>query len=210
MMLMISVLRYRATVHPLKPAISRRKLKLACGLVYVVGFIAFYGLSSPLCLLLPQNDIRTVYRKYFLSYIIVCYYLLPTIFMTVAYFKIGQTLMKQNKYMKSICSNPVRRSAPSSSFNILTYFRNRKTFFVCLLAVLCYTVGHIPITVWGILYIAEEYRLLQKHAWFGYCADILRIAGSNSVNPLIYGTLDKKLFRFWRSSSTRRRRLQEH
>ena len=30
MMLIISVLRYRATVHPLKPAISRRKLKVVC------------------------------------------------------------------------------------------------------------------------------------------------------------------------------------
>ena len=43
MMLIISVLRYRATVHPLKPAISRRKLKVVCGLVYIVGFIAGYG-----------------------------------------------------------------------------------------------------------------------------------------------------------------------
>ena len=37
MMLIISVLRYRATVHPLKPAITRPKLKVVCGLVYVVG-----------------------------------------------------------------------------------------------------------------------------------------------------------------------------
>jgi hypothetical protein len=43
MMLIISVLRYRVTVHPLKPAISQRKLKVICGLVYVVGFIAGYG-----------------------------------------------------------------------------------------------------------------------------------------------------------------------
>ena len=33
MMLIISVLRYRATVHPLKPDVSRRKLKVVCGLV---------------------------------------------------------------------------------------------------------------------------------------------------------------------------------
>jgi hypothetical protein len=36
MMLIISLLRYRATVHPLKPDVSRRKLKAICGLVYVV------------------------------------------------------------------------------------------------------------------------------------------------------------------------------
>jgi hypothetical protein len=49
MMLIISVLRYRATVHPLKPAISRRKLKVVCGLVYIVGFIAGYGTRLPSC-----------------------------------------------------------------------------------------------------------------------------------------------------------------
>jgi hypothetical protein len=32
MMLIISVLRYRATVHPLKADVSRRKLKVVCGL----------------------------------------------------------------------------------------------------------------------------------------------------------------------------------
>ena len=43
MMLIISVLRYRATLHPLKPAISRRKLKVVCSLVYTVGLTAGYG-----------------------------------------------------------------------------------------------------------------------------------------------------------------------
>jgi hypothetical protein len=40
MMLIISLLRCRAIVHPLKPDFSRRKLKVVCGLVYIVGFIA--------------------------------------------------------------------------------------------------------------------------------------------------------------------------
>ena len=48
MMLIISVLRYRATVHPLKPDVSRRKLKVVCGLVYIVSFIAGYATNLPL------------------------------------------------------------------------------------------------------------------------------------------------------------------
>ena len=36
MMLIISVLRYRATVHPLEPAISRRKSKVVSGLPFWV------------------------------------------------------------------------------------------------------------------------------------------------------------------------------
>ena len=50
--------------------------------------------------------------------------------MAVAYFKIGRTLMKQNKHIKSVCSNPVRRSAPSSSFNCDIFPKSKN--FRCL------------------------------------------------------------------------------
>jgi hypothetical protein len=34
-------------MHPLKPAISRRKFKVVCGLMYLVGFIAGYATYLP-------------------------------------------------------------------------------------------------------------------------------------------------------------------
>ena len=207
MMLMISVLRYRAVLHPLKPAISRRKLKIAYGLVYFAGFFAGYVPFMPLCLLENWDDEKIAYYNYLSGYIIFCFYFCPTTFMAVVYFKIGRTLMDQNKYIKSICSNPaVKRSAPSSSFNILTFFKNRKTFFVCLFTVLCYAVGNIPYTVYFTLHIAKEYSLLRENLWIEYCAHIVRVAGSHSVNPLIYGILDKKLLKFWKRRDTRNRR----
>ena len=60
MMLIISVLRYRATVLPLKPAVSRRKLKVVCGLVYIFGFFADYGPSLPLCFM-QWNDMSQLF-----------------------------------------------------------------------------------------------------------------------------------------------------
>ena len=211
MMLMISVLRYHATVHPLKPAISRRKLKLVCGLVYIVGSIVGYLPAMPTCLFMGNRDDRGIaYENYFYGHIIFCFYFCPTIFMAVVYFKIGRTLMNQHKYIKSICSNrAMKRDAPSSPFNILTFFRNRKTFFVCLFTVLCYAVGNIPMTVWMILRIEKEHSFLTKYSWIEYCANILRVAGSHSVNPLMYGILDKKLLKFWKGRGTRKRRSPE-
>ena len=205
---MISVLRYRATVHPLKPAISRQELKFVCGLMYIVGLIAGYLPIMPLCFFMENwDDGATAYYNFLNGYIIFCFYWFPTTFMTVVYFKIGRTLMNQNKYMRSICSNPaVRQSAPSSSFNIMTFFRSRKTFFVCLFTVLCYAVGNIPMTVYRTLEIAGEYRLLWKNLWIKYCANIVRVAGSHSVNPLTYGILDRKLLKFWKRRGTRNRR----
>jgi hypothetical protein len=86
--------------------------------------------------------------------------------MAVVYYKIGRALIKQNKHMKSICSNPVRGSAPSSSFEIMKFIRNRQMFFVCLITVPCYGIGSIPATVWFILDIAGENHLLMKYIWF--------------------------------------------
>ena len=159
MMLMISVLRYRATVHPLKPDVSRRKLKVVCGLVYIVGFIAGYGTRLPLCFM--QHNDFAVYEKVFYGYAISCFYFFPTIFMAVVYYKISRTVIKQNKHMKSICSNPVRRSAPGS-FNILNFIRNRRIFLVCLITVLCFGIGNIPMIVYLILTIAEEHQKLCR------------------------------------------------
>jgi hypothetical protein len=207
MMLIISLLRYRATVHPLKPDVSRRKLKVVCGLVYIVGFIAGYATYLLLCFM-QWNDVAIVYDKVFYGYLISRFYFSPTIFMAVVYYKISQTVIKQNKHMKSICSNRVRRNAPSSSFNILKFIRNRRIFLVCLVTVLCYGIGNIPITVCFILTIAEKHHVLMKYVWVLYLANSLRVASSHSVNPLIYGILDKKLLTFWKLCRKKKQRLQ--
>jgi hypothetical protein len=210
MMLIISLLRYRATVHPLKPDVSRRKLKVVCGLVYIVGFIAGYGTDLPLCFM-QWNDVAIVYYKVLTGYTISCIYFFPTIFMAVVYYKIGRELIKQNKYMKSVRSNPVSwRGAPDSSFNIdiLKFIRNRRTFFVCLITVLCYGIGNIPASVRYILYIAGENHFLLKYVWINYLANVLRAVGSHSVNPLIYGRLDKRLLPFWKLCRKKKQRPQ--
>ena len=195
MMLIISVLRYRATVHPLKIAINRRKLKDVCHLVYIIGFVAGYGAVVPSC----WNDIKNIYLTYHLNYVILCYYILPSIFMAVVYFKISRALFQQNKFIKSLCSSNARQGAPSSVFNTLRFIRNRKVVFVCLATVLCFVIGNIPITVVVIWYgIGESRNLVMKYNWVVNCTKMLRNVGTHSANPLIYGILDKKLRTFWK------------
>ena len=196
-MLIISLLRYRATVHPLKPAWSRRKLKIVCVLVYLGGLIAACGTELPLCFI-KLNVTHDAYRKSYHAFWIFLVYFVPTIIMAVVYYKIGRSLMKQNIYMKRTYSNPNKRRAPDASFSILRYIRNRRTFIVCLSTVICYGIAHIPISVWLAWSIARKYHLQMKYGWFEYFAYVLRIAGSHSVNPLIYGVMDKKLLTFWK------------
>ncbi len=186
MMLIISVLRYRATVHPLKPAITRRKLKVVCGLVYVAGLIAGYESILPYCFM-QQNVAHKRYHKF--AYEVIACNLVPTIFMAVVYYKIGRALAKQNKQMKRVCSNAVRKR----------HIRDRRIFLVCLSTVLCCAVGKLPIFVWQIWYVADENFLSTEYSqWFRYYAVIMAAAGSQSINPLIYGVFDKKMFTFWK------------
>ena len=201
MMLIISVLRYRATVQPLKPAISRRKLKFVCGLVYLFGLVAGYGVFLPECSTPnnPFSKFRNACTIFFLD--------APTIFMAVAYYKVGRALMEQKKHMKSVCSNPSR---PNPPFSILKFIQNRRIFLVCLITVLCQGTGNIPLSVHLILVIAEEYHIVTKSIWFIYLANVLRVAGSISANPLIYGILDKKLLTYWKLCRKKKQRPQEN
>ena len=207
MMLIISLLRYRATVHPLKPAISRRKLKLASGLMYLAGLIAACASHLPECYI-KSTVVYFAYLKFCYAFWIFFVYFVPTVFMAVVYGKIALSLIKQNEYMKRVCSNSRSRKRRESdfSFNILRYIRNRRTFLVCLTTVLCYGITHIPMAVWCMWLIAGENHLLLKYVWVEYSAIVLKMAGSHSLNPLIYGILDKKLLIFWK----KKRKTQEN
>ncbi len=185
MMLIISVLRYRAVVHPLKPAITRRKLKAVCSLVYVVGLIAGYGIYLPLCF--EQNE--RAYLVFLLLYEMIAHCYAPTIFMAIVYFKVGRALMKQSKHLMRVCSK-----AASSR-----HIRDQRTYFVCVTTVLCYGIGLLPLTVWVIDFIvSESFSSVGNIFFIADAALIARIAGTHSANPLIYGILDKKLLKFWK------------
>ena len=205
MMLIISLLRYRATVHPLKPAIIRRKLKIVCALMYLVGLIAACATHLPSCFI-KSSLLLDAYGRFYSAFAIMfgCYG--PTIFMAVVYYKVARALIKKNQHMKRVCP-----SAPVSSFNILRSIRNRRAFLVCLSTVLCYGIAHTPLTVsflW--LITASEEQVQMKYGWVGYLSIVLKIAGSHSVNPLIYGILDKKLLAFAKFCCKKKRRTQEN
>lgn len=206
MMLIISVLRYSATVHPLKPAISRQKLKVVCGFGYTVGLVMGYGTGIPECFVRKDN------RPYWMSRytFALLLYSAPVFFMGVVYFKICRSIIKQNRDIKFLRSNQSTRSSSSSYTGIMRFIRDRRTSLVCLCTVLCYGVGNIPVIAYFIMMLAGANDFLQKHIWTLHFAAVLRTVGSNSANPLIYGIFDKKLLAFWRRSPRRKRKKQEN
>ena len=197
-MLFISVIRYRAVINPLKPALSRQKMKNVCCLVYIFGFIAGFGPAVLLCF---TYVIPNIYYDSFDIYVITCYYIFPTLLMAVVYYKICRELIQQNKRMKNLCSNRAGQRTANSSFNIVTFIRNKRTSLVSFCTVLCYGVGNVPMSVWLLWNIFGSYHSWKNYRWVLYFANAFRVLGSHVVNPLIYGILDKKLLFFWKRKS---------
>ena len=205
MMLVISVFRYRVVVQ-LKPAPSRRKVKIVCCLVYAISFFLGYGPTVP-SLITYRREIGKSYDKYHCMYVISCYYTLPPLFMAVIYYKIYRKLIQQYNCMKSECLNRETNGTPAS-FNILTSMQNRRILLILLCTVLCYAVGHIPASVCFILRITEKHRSFTRYVWFEHFADVFRLLGSHAINPLIYGILDKKLLSALNICSKRKRKAR--
>jgi hypothetical protein len=57
--------------------------------------------------------------------------------------------------------------------------------------------------------IAGEHHVPKKYDWILYLANVLKVAGSHSVNPLIYGILDKRLLTFGNFAASRNRGHKE-
>ena len=180
-MLIISVHRFRATVHPLMPDIGRRKLKMICSLAYIVSLIVGFGVSSPKCYV----RLNVIYRKLF-NLQSVSIHFGPTIFMAVVYYKIGLALVRQRQHMKRVCSYAARSQ----------HIRDRRIFIVCLSTVLCYRIGRLPFSLWYISDIVDEHNLLVKNVWVLCLSMVLNIAGTHSANAILYGILDRKIFVF--------------
>ena len=194
MMLMVSVLRYRATVHPLKSAISRAKLIKVCYVVYVVGLTTGLGLTVPQCF-----DIN-ISVKYLIDGFDLFVAFVPVIFMIVCYCKIGLALVKQNRQMKRMGSVAVGNR----------HNRDRRIFHVCLCTVVCFAVARLLWTVILVWAIADEYSYLHNETWvLIFVGNFLLIAGTHSANPLIYGILDKTMFAFLKQSSKKRQTPRE-
>ena len=193
MMLMISVLRYRATVYPLKPPISKRRIKVSCAMAYVVSLILGYIMSIPSCVDIDDNSVTWKIQTYL---VIFGYCFLSTATMAVIYYKVVKELYNQNNIFQ-ISHN---RNSVDSSFSKQRYRRNRKITFTCIITVIFYAMGNIPIAISFFVRMNKNY---SSSIIFGITR-LLRIFATHAVNPLIYGLLDKKLLTFWRNCRKKR------
>ena len=188
MMLIISILRYRASAYPLKIPMSKRRLKMTCVIVYIASFILGYVLHVPYC---TDNHERNVILK-IQRLLLIFGFFLCNLAIAVIYYRIARVLHNQrNKFIISQEQNAV-----TSSFIKQRYRRNRKIFCVCCMTFIFYTIGHTPM---AIAYLLHMIRYHTYPSSTFYIARLLRIFGLHAINPLIYGLEDRKLLIFWRN-----------
>ena len=167
-----------------------------CCVVYVVNLIIGLGSHVPQCFDTQNYD--TIYSRFLVGFD-VFYYLVATIFMIVCYCKIGLALVKQKKQIKRLGSAAVR----------IRHNRDQRIFLVCLSTVVCFVVGRLLVSVWLMWILAGKHSLLFKHFWINYAGNILLAAGTVSANPLIYGILDIRMFRFLKLCRKKRETPEE-
>jgi neuromedin U receptor 2 len=194
-MIIISILRFQAVSKPLRPAISRWKVKVMTMLAYIFATICVL----PYSLVLEFNATSGCVEKWPAEQLNICYtlflaaiqYFIPVVLLSVAYCKICVELVRQNKERKLLfASAAVSNEQNLSWYQRFKQHRNARTFLVSLIIVVCFAVAYLPNQIIFILVVCRVIDIPSYYKWFV----ILCFFGVSAANPFIYGTLDRKLF----------------
>ena len=156
--LIISILRYRATVYPFKPAVSRRTLKISSTAVYVFAI----SCSIPHMLVLRFDEISGCSMKWPMQSLNITYtlflsgiqYFIPVAFLSIIHYKIGKVISTRNKRNQSMdARNKIRHQNTPTSHERL---KSVKTLFVCFTIVLCFTVFGFPAQILWIIFVSAS------------------------------------------------------
>ena len=195
-LIVISMVRYRAIVHPFKLSMRRRTLKILSTLVYVFAIICII----PFVLVLkfdatlgctedwPLNSLNIAYTVF-----LACVqYFIPAVTLSIIYFKICKKLITQNRkkqFMNAHNQLGQRNEKAPTWYQSLT-LRNKKTFLVSFVIVSSFIVSAGAVQVVFIVYAIKSKGLPSYEMWLqGFY-----IFGNLVLNPCVYGALDNKVF----------------
>ena len=194
MVVLIAIIRFRAVLHPLEPAVSRSKLRVVVGAVYLCAIACVV----PLVLVLKYTDAclfkgwtnRTLYiiHSFFLMTV---QYFLPVLILFILYYKICKALDTQSKKILSLNATSAATSEDSNgrqtSLQRIKHNRNVRTFIRSASIVVSFAITSLPFQISWLLLASGA--TVQIQAW----TNIVRLFGINAVNPYIYGVSDKTL-----------------
>ena len=195
-LVLISIIRYRTILHPLKPPVSWRALKISSIFTCVLAIVCVI----PYALVLRYNETNfTCHEEWTMKSLNIAYtvsltcvqYFVPVLFMSTNYYKICQQLITRNNWI----GNQVQQTNGRAS----TWFqslkgRNRKTFLVSFTIVICFVLFACPIQIAWIVSVISSNESSSYYNFF----NALNIFGTAVLNPFVYGVLDANKFSFFK------------
>ena len=202
MLVVIAIFRCRAVLHPLKPAVSRSKLRVVVGAVYLCAIACVV----PLVVLLEYTDgcsfkgwtnpTLHVFHSFFL---ITVEYFLPVLILFILYYKICKSLNTQSKKILSLNATSAATSDDSNTrqtgLQRMKHCRNVRTFIQSASIVVLFAIPTLPFQISFLMFVCGATVQTEVITW----TYIVSVFGVNAVNPYIYGVSDRTL----RSAYTR-------
>ena len=194
MLVVIAIFRCRAVLHPLKPAVSRSKLRVVVGVVYLCAIACVV----PLVLVLKYTDVcsfkgwinPTLYIIHSL-FLITVEYFLPVLILFILYYKICKSLNTQSKKILSLNATSAATSDDSNTrqtgLQRMKHCRNVRTFIQSASIVVLFAITSLPSHISWLLFACGATVQIQTWTY------IVSLFGVNAVNPYIYGVSDKTL-----------------
>lgn len=195
-LVLISMLRYRAIVHPLKPAVGRKTLKIISACIYVLATIC----AIPYVLVLRFDKTIGCYLKWPMESLDVVYsvflagiqYFIPVAFLSMIYFKIGKEVLTRNNRFHEMEASTQSQCQISGTTPRKQRIKKVKPLLVSFTIVACFIVSGFPAQI---LHIAFLIMAKERPSYFLLC-EALYLFGTAVINPYVYGALDKKIFSF--------------
>ena len=194
LVVLIGIFRFCAVIHPLKPAVSRSKLRLLVGAVYfwaiacVVPFILVLKFTDDVCFEKWPNRTLNIIYTFFLTIVL---YFLPVLILFILYYKICKALNIQSKKILSLNATSATTSEESNgrqtSLQRIKHNRNVRTFIRSASIVVSFAITSLPFQVSWLLFASGATVKIQTWTY------IVSLFGVNAVNPYIYGVSDKTL-----------------
>ena len=159
-LVIISILRYRAVIQPLTPAVSRTKLKIILTTVYVIAIICII----PYVMVLRFDEMsgcneewptQSLYIAYTM-FLLVIQFFLPVASLSIIYFKIGkEVLTRNNRIGQMYARNQTQQQSTATPHQHLK-IKEAKPLLVSFSIVACFIVSGFPAQMLWILFVSKR------------------------------------------------------
>ena len=189
-MVLISLIRYRAVLYPFRAPLKRWQINLALGAVWVfaivcmIPFFLWLNFSSQggCNMDWPGRTFSVAYTIFLAS----VEYVIPLLLLSLSYQRIYFKIRQQNKQAKQLIAS----QTSMKHFQKCKQDQNRSIFRVNCIIVFCFTLCAFPVQCLGIFAATgTDVPPIYYNAFY-----IFYLAGVCSLNPFIYKVFDKRVF----------------